>query len=327
MKHYASGPEAERAGLKVVYFGNSQGVFSNRYFQALMATPGAIAAVVDTPAAKRKSTNTRPLNGVVPFTEAAQARKIPVFAPDKPNDPEFVQTLARLAPDLFLAAGYMNLLKPPLLAVPRRLAANFHASLLPAYRGKHPLFWALRNAERWVGLTVHVMDAGLDTGDILYQVRVRTRKQDSVETVYERIMERSAALVSRLLADLAKGTLRRRPQGTAGGSCYSSVTENDFRLNWTDDAQRLQRWICASPGQCFCEIAAGQRIFLMDAKAVPQARGARPGRIMKLGGSAGTIAARRGSLRVRRVRCPGGDVVSMAAFLRDRGLKKGDLMR
>ena len=58
--------------------------------------------------------------------------------------------------------------------LPKLVAANFHASLLPAYRGKHPLFWALRHGELWTGLTVHVMAPGFDTGEILYQIRVRT---------------------------------------------------------------------------------------------------------------------------------------------------------
>ncbi len=76
--------------------------------------------------------------------------------------------MAALCPDMFVAVGYTDLLRAPLLAVPRILAANFHASLLPAYRGRHPVFWALRHGERWAGLTVHVMDEGFDTGDVLY---------------------------------------------------------------------------------------------------------------------------------------------------------------
>ena len=157
--------------------------------------------------------------------------------PSSPNLPEFVDAMRRLSPDLLIAAGYSQVLGEQILSIPRLLPVNFHASLLPAYRGKHPVFWALRNGERWAGLTVHVMDAGLDTGDILYQVRVRTRAQDSVATLYDRIMDRSVNLVGLLVKDAEEGTLGPRPQPEVGASYYSSVDEDDFRLDWTRDAE------------------------------------------------------------------------------------------
>jgi methionyl-tRNA formyltransferase len=110
-----------------------------------------------------------------------------------------------------------------LLEVPRLLAANFHASLLPAYRGLHPLYWALQIGERWVGLTVHVIDSGIDTGDILYQVRVPVEPGDSVSRLYDRVMAESVPLVPRLITDAVAGTLVRRPQGAEGASYYGHI--------------------------------------------------------------------------------------------------------
>ena len=207
--------------MKVVFFGTSTNAFSNRHFEPLLAAPCSIVAVVDAPAGGPASTN--PSAAGASFVLRAEAAGIAVHAPAKPNAREFVETLAALEPDLFLAAGYTGIMRSALLGVPRLLAANFHASLLPAYRGLHPLYWALQNGERWAGLTVHVMDSEIDTGDILYQVRVPVERNDTVSTLYERVMTESVPLVDRLITDAQAGTLVRRPQDAASASYYGHL--------------------------------------------------------------------------------------------------------
>lgn len=209
--------------MRVVFFGNSESAFSNRHWKALTAAPCDVVAVVDTPPAKRASTNTARPSGN--FVAEARERGVAAFEPLSPNAPDFVTTLRELAPDLLMAVGYTNLLKTEILAAPRLVAANFHASLLPAYRGKHPLYWALQNGEREAGLTVHVMDASLDTGDILYQVRVPVAPGDTVASLYERVMERSGPLVLRLVVDATAGRLVRAPQPSEGASYYGAIKE------------------------------------------------------------------------------------------------------
>jgi methionyl-tRNA formyltransferase len=308
--------------LRVVFFGNSASIFSNRFFQELTRTPCELAGVVDVPPAKRSSTNTRTLNGIPSFVLAAHSRRIAAFEPASPNTPEFIQLLARLTPDLFIAVGYMNLLKEQLLAVPGRLAVNVHASLLPAYRGKHPVFWALRNGERWAGLTIHVMASGLDTGDILYQVRVRTRRNDSVSSLYERIMDRSVGLMSQLIEDVAGQDLHRTPQPTIGSSYYSSTHDEDYRLDWSRDAEQLRRWIQTSPGQCFCD-AAGQRIFFSEAKMVPVGGEIPPGVLLRIGRANCTVAARNAGLQVSKLSLGGESERPAASLCRELGLREG----
>lgn len=318
--------------LRVVFFGNSESVFSNRHFAALLDAPCFLAAVVDVPPGKRASTNTRPADDAPTFVELARARAIPTLDPASPNQTEFVQAIRALEPDLFIAVGYMNLLKEEVLTVPRLLAANFHASLLPAYRGKHPLFWALRNGERRVGLTVHLMSPGLDTGDILYQVKVRTRCDDSVAKLYDRIMERSVGLVARLLADTEAGTLHPRAQGEDGASYYSSVAADDFRLEWGRPAEVLVRWINASPGRCSCPVA-GHTVHFFDAESVaavndyiPCTSPCSPGQIVKIGGKSCVVKTGHGMLRLRRASLEGGSEQFMAQVCCALQLKEGDFL-
>lgn len=308
--------------IRVVFFGNSDGVFSNRHFTALQATPCNIVAVVDTPPAKRTSTNTRLQSGAPGFVEEARVAGIPVFEPANPNQPEFIQTLRGLQADLFLAIGYTAILREAILAIPHIPPVNFHPSLLPAYRGKHPLFWALRNGERWVGLTVHVMDAGIDTGDILYQVRVRTRRLDSVSALYDRVIARSLALAPRLIADIASGSLRPRPQPGAGASYFSSIAPDDFRLDWRRPAVEICRWVNASPGQCFSHFT-GQRLYLFDAEP-HRAASSPPATLLAVGRSTMTVASSDGAVRLGGVRTEDGSAQSAAGWCRMHGLRPGD---
>ena len=310
--------------LRVVFFGNSQSAFSNRFFAPLLDAPCELAGAVDVPPAKRLSTH--PMTADPPtFVEAARARGTPVLEPANPNTEEFARTLTALAPDLFLAAGYMFLLKPPLLSIPRIVAANFHASLLPAYRGRHPVFWALRNGERWAGLTAHVMDPRFDTGDILYQVRVRTRKRDTVGTLYDRIIESSVSLVPRLIADAAQGTLRRTPQPEAGASYYSSVNDKDFHLDWTREAESLRRWIQTSPEECM-RVLGGRRVYFTDAEVVRYRGAATPGQLIRLGRFAATLATGKDALVVRWVRPEGECKHPISWLCVELGLKVGDVL-
>jgi methionyl-tRNA formyltransferase len=311
--------------LRVVFFGNSRNIFSNRFFHPLLDAQCDLVGVVDVPPAKRQSTNPWTAPGFHNFVDEALARGTPVFEPLNPNTPDFQDKLTALSPDVFLAAGYMFLLKPPLLSIPRIVAVNFHASLLPAYRGKHPVFWALRNGERVAGLTAHVMDPHFDTGDILYQVRVCTRKRDSVSSLYDRIIEKSVPLVPRLIADIRQGSLHRIPQPATGGSYFSSVSDEDFHLDWTHPAESLRRWIQASPGECW-QVVGNRRLYFLDAQ-VKQLPGApTPGELIRLGKYSATLATGKDALVVHWVRPEDEGKLSLAQYCKQLGLNQGDVI-
>ncbi len=310
--------------LKVIFFGNSQSVFSNGHFQALLDAPCALVGVVDAPPGKRSSTNPQS-DTYPPFTEAARQRGVPSFEPPGPNQPAFIAAVGNLAPDLFIAAGYMGILKEAILAVPRMLAANFHASLLPDYRGKHPVFWTLRAGEKWAGLTVHAMDPGIDTGDILYQVRVRTRRDDSVASLYDRIMARSVGLVGRLVADAQRGSIPGQPQPPGEGSYHSSTSPDDFRIDWRWPAEKIRRYVASTPGQCFADVQ-GRQLFLAQAESMPGPERAAPGTLLKLGRKRAVVAAGLGAISLGMAHQAAALAQPAAALLRELGFAPGDCL-
>jgi methionyl-tRNA formyltransferase len=310
--------------VRAVFFGSSDGVFSNRFFRALIQGDCSVAAVVDVPPARRATTNSSPQSGES-FIAIARGRGIPCLEPVSPNAAGFVEEIRGFKPDFFMAVGYMLLLKSAVLAVPRVIAANFHASLLPAYRGKHPVFWALRNGEPWCGLTIHEMATGLDTGDIIFQVRVPTKETDSVSSLYDRIMAASVPLVAKLIAAVADGTVPRSPQPAAGASYYGATKEDDFRISWSMQAARIARWTAATPGRCFTDVG-GRRVFLLDAVRREPVPGVRTGTILALRPDLCRIAASEGSIGVRRVRSGDGEEMSARDALRGMGLDEGSVL-
>jgi methionyl-tRNA formyltransferase len=311
--------------LRIVFFGNSESSYSNRYFQAFQDAACEVVAVVDTPPARRGSTTAGVQCELTGFVTIARQQGIAAFEPTSPNLPEFGQAVKALVPDLFVAAGYMGVFKEAALAVPRLLAVNFHASLLPAYRGKHPVFWALRNGERWSGLTVHVVDRGLDTGDILYQVKVRTRRNDTPAALYDRIVARSLWLPSRLVRDAEQGTLPRRPQPCEGVSYHSSVDQEDFRLDWSWPAERLRRMIRVSPGRCFADVA-GYRLLFQGGEVVPNVDRVPAGTLLRLDRAGGLVKCGDGALRVRCTAADDSNARTFPELCRQLGIQPGALL-
>lgn len=307
--------------IRVVFFGNSLSTFSARHFAALLDQPCKLIGVVDAPAAKRNSTN--PLAaGLLNFAEQARKQDIPAYQPANPNDPAFTAKLADLEADLFLAVGYPVILKEETLALPKFFSVNFHASLLPDYRGKHPVFWALRNGEKWSGLTVHVMDPGIDTGNIIYQVKIRTRRDDTVASLYRRIMDQSVDLVRKLIADTEHNNIPRRPQPRAG-SYYSSTTEGDFRIDWTLSAERIRRFITVTPGKCFAEIA-GKKVYFFNAQKESGITASSPGTIINIRYKRAAVATGTGILSSSVVRIDDEEIDSFAGYCRQAGFRPGD---
>jgi len=310
--------------MRVAFFGNSQSIFSNRHFKALMDTSCELLCVVDVPVSKRNSTNPAKMN-FPDFIGVAHQQGIPVFEPDSPNQKDFVEAIGNLSPDFFIVVGYTNILKEQILSIPRIMAVNFHASLLPAYRGKHPVFWALRNGEKWAGLTIHVMDIGLDNGDILYQVKVRTRRDDSVATLYDRIMPQSVKLVDRLINDAKNNGLQRTPQSEEGASYYSSVHEDDFGLDWSKDAEMLARWIHTSPNQCFCKIKK-HKVFFMDVRVIKDVSDMIPSILIRVGRNSCTVTTGKGLLRLYKGQIDNDCIEPMPDICQKLGLRQGELL-
>jgi len=147
--------------------------------------------------------------------DVARELRLAVATPDDPNDPGFVARIAALAPDFLFSFYYRRMLSPALLATARRGALNLHGSLLPRYRGRAPVNWAVLNGEVETGATLHYMTAKPDAGDIVAQRAVAIGPDDTAREVQDRVAAAGAALLDDILPALVAGTAPRRANDLA----------------------------------------------------------------------------------------------------------------
>ncbi len=171
--------------------------------------------------------------------DVARELRLAVATPDDPNDPGFVARIAALAPDFLFSFYYRRMLSPALLATARRGALNLHGSLLPRYRGRAPVNWAVLNGEVETGATLHYMTAKPDAGDIVAQRAVAIGPDDTAREVQDRVAAAGAALLDDILPALVAGTAPRRANDLAAGSYFGGRTPEDGRIDLAWPARRV----------------------------------------------------------------------------------------
>ncbi|MCL4689311.1 MAG: formyltransferase [Burkholderiales bacterium] len=169
----------------------------------------------------------------------AREAGVEVAIPEDPNDPAFVARLAALAPDFLFSFYYRRMLSPAVLATARRGAFNMHGSLLPKYRGRVPVNWAVLRGERETGATLHEMVAKPDAGAIVGQEAVPIGENDTAAEVFARVTGAAGRVLERALPALLAGTATPVPQDLAAGSYFGGRRPEDGRIDWARPAREV----------------------------------------------------------------------------------------
>ena len=177
--------------------------------------------------------------------ELAARHRIPVIMPEDPNDPAVVAGLSALQPDFLFSFYYRLMLKSPLLALPKQGAWNMHGSLLPKYRGRVPVNWAVIHGERETGATLHQMLEKPDAGGILAQQAVPILKEDTAFEVFSKVTLAAEIALDRVLPDLLAGRATARAQDLAAGSYFGGRKAEDGRIDWNSSATDVHNLIRA----------------------------------------------------------------------------------
>jgi methionyl-tRNA formyltransferase len=190
--------------------------------------------------------------------ELAARYAIPTVTPDDPNTPEFVARVAALAPDFLFSFYYKLMLKAPLLQIPRRGAYNMHGSLLPQYRGRVPVNWAIIHGERETGATLHSMTEKPDAGAIVAQQAVPILRDDTAGEVMRKVTCAAEITLHRALPALIAGTASAIPQDLTQGGYFGGRRAEQGRIDWSQSASAIHDLIRAVappyPG-AFTEVA------------------------------------------------------------------------
>lgn len=193
--------------------------------------------------------------------QLATLHGIPVITPDDPNTPDIVAQIAALQPDFIFSFYYRQMLQPTLLAIPTQGAWNMHGSLLPQYRGRVPVNWAVLHGERQTGATLHRMLEKLDAGGILAQQAVPILPDDTAHEVFQKVTVAAEMALDNVLPRLLAGTAVEQPQNLAVGSYYGGRKPEDGRIHWQQPAAAIHNLIRAVappyPG-AFCTTSLGE---------------------------------------------------------------------
>ena len=152
--------------------------------------------------------------------ELAALHGIAVITPDNPNTPEVIEQIRALQPDFFFSFYYREMLKAPLLAIPKRGALNMHGSLLPKYRGRVPVNWAIIHGETESGATLHYMTEKPDNGDIVAQQAVPILPNDTAQDVFEKVLVAAEIALNEVLPALLAGEAQAVKQDLSKGGYF-----------------------------------------------------------------------------------------------------------
>ena len=177
--------------------------------------------------------------------ELATRHGIPVITPEDPNAANVVAELSALRPDFLFSFYYRLMLKAPLLALPPRGAWNMHGSLLPRYRGRVPVNWAIIHGERETGATLHRMLEKPDAGEIVAQQAVPILPDDTAADVFQKVTLAAEMALDSVLPELLAGRALERPQDLASGSYFGGRKAEDGRIDWTRPAAEVHNLIRA----------------------------------------------------------------------------------
>ena len=261
-----------------------------------------------------------------PVKIAAEAAGIPVFQPERIRKTG-VEDLKALRPDLCVTAAFGQILSQEILDIPPMGNINVHASLLPKHRGAAPIAYAIMTGDREAGVTTMMMDAGIDTGDMLLQESVEIGETETCAELTERLSKLGGELLIRTLRELEAGTLRRMPQNEAEMTYDPMLTKDlsipDFGLSAPLVRGRING---LNPWPCVSVPLGDERLKLLRAEGAEGS--GEPGTVITASPKEGlVIACGEGAVRILEVQALGGKRMNTGDYLRGHAIAPGTDLR
>ena len=174
-----------------------------------------------------------------PVKEWALRHRVDLVQPEKMSENSFLGWLREREPDLIVTVAFGRLLSAAILQLPLLGCINLHASYLPAYRGAAPIHRAVIDGAKYSGVSVIKMSSDLDAGEIIMQEKEEISQFDTAGMLHDRLAERGASLLNRVVDALARGEAKPKPQDHSRATYAPSLKPADERLNWNDSAADL----------------------------------------------------------------------------------------
>jgi methionyl-tRNA formyltransferase len=213
----------------------------------------------------------------------AEKYGIPVHSPESVNTPDWIDRIRSWGPDLIFSFYYRSMIREEILQIPRLGAFNMHGSLLPKYRGRVPINWAVLQGEKETGVTLHHMVKRADAGDIVDQERVPIGLEDTARDVFGKCVKAARLVLERQLDALTAGTAPRRSQDESQATTFGGRKPEDGRIDWTQSADQIYNLVRAvtNPYPGAFTDSGGRRMFIWWARPL-QESGGTPGEVVSV---------------------------------------------
>ena len=297
--------------MKIVFMGTPD--FAVSTLESLVKGGHEVIAAVtqpDKPKGRGKAVQ------LTPVKEKAMEYDIPVYQPVKARDPEFVELLKGMNPDVIVVVAFGQLLPKAILDIPKYGCVNVHASLLPKYRGAAPIQWAVIDGEEVSGVTTMLMDEGLDTGDMLEKAEIVLDAKETGGSLFDKLSALGGELILSTLEKMENGTITRTPQGESTTSYAKMLKKTMGEIDWSMEAVKIERLIRGlNPWPSAYTSLKGKTVKIWSADVVAGNTSGNPGRVTvskdKL-----LVECGEGFLSITELQLEGKKRMETAAFLR-----------
>ena len=304
--------------MKVIFMGTPD--FAVPTLEALIEKHEVLAVVTqpDKPKGRGKAVL------MTPVKEKAIEYEIPVYQPVKVRDPEFVELLKTMAPDVIVVVAFGQILPKSILDLPKYGCVNVHASLLPKYRGAAPIQWAVIDGEKESGVTTMMMDVGLDTGDMLEQKAIPLDEKETGGSLFDKLSALGGSMILSTLKGLENGTITRTPQGESETSYAKMLTKEMGHIDWTKDAASIERLVRGlNPWPSAYTRLGDKMLKIWKAQVVSEESGAEPGCIVKVEKDHILVQTGKGMLAISELQLEGKKRMPVEAFLNGYEIEEG----
>ncbi len=278
-----------------------------------------------------------------PVKELALSLDIPVYQPRRAREPEFIEVLKELNPEVIVVAAFGQILPKGILELPKYGCINVHASLLPKYRGAAPIQWCIIEGEEKTGITIMHMDEGVDTGDMIRKQEITIAPKETFGSLHDKLAEAAGPLLLQSLSDIEAGRAERIKQKDEDSSYIKILDKSMGHIDFNQPARKIERLIRGlNPWPSAYTTLEGKMLKIWDADVIeengeafsgegisgnPFLKDALPGEAAALKKDALLIKTAEGILAVKELQLEGKKRMTAENFLRGYDLKPKTLLQ
>ncbi len=261
-----------------------------------------------------------------PVKECALAHDLPVYQPVRiRKEPEFIQTLRDMQPDVIVVVAFGQILPKEILDIPRLGCVNVHASLLPKFRGAAPIQWSIIDGEEVTGVTTMLMDVGLDTGDMLLKTEIPVDPKETGGSLHDKLAAVGGELLEKTLIGLEAGTIVPEKQDDSQAGEYARMLDKELgHIDFNQPAVVIERLIRGlNPWPSAYTYIDGKTLKIWEAEVLDRNYGCEYGEVAEVTRNCLIIQTGIGALSVKSVQLQGKKRMDIAAFLNGYTIEKG----